>query len=361
MITHRSSPQYVIGISSCSSYIKRALGGGDDESSSSSEGFTSESSSSSGPPATRTIVDVTQSGGSTSVLSSGAISLTEGSPYMFSACRYNTTSQNTVTFYMNGNTTAANYNYGFIQAKSDSTYQSGISATAPIMRTTSGDVFVYQGMCGLQNGNPYIVGAATLQDSNNRGRFLGGMLETESTFTQLQFNGGANTILNNSYLKIWEMQSTPVASVSVSGASVTTLSSGSISLTEGKTYMFAVGVTPDSSGGTYSIRINGDGTSGNYSLGDLDIGGSSDSSGILTTNSVVGSTGFAVLYGYCGLLNGVPYTSTTTLERTAATTVHMRFGANWNNNESTFTQLDITSNTASQVADGSFLTIWELE
>jgi len=330
-----------------SSVFYRASGGGDDES----------SSSSSEGPSTKTIADVTQSGGATTTLTTGTISLTEGTPYFFSICRYNGNTQNSANFYMNGDTTTSNYSYAGIQRNSATGFQGFEADSQVLIRTTANNPFTYQGICGLQNSIPYIVGNASLQDSNNRGRLVGGYNKSESTFTELQYTSGANMTLNDSYIKIWEILDTPVVDLSVSGSSVTTLSSGAINLTEGTSHIFALGITPDSSGGNIRMLINGDSTTGNYRRGTMrSYGGANNGYNVPTFTPDADK--FVVAYGNLGLLDSIPYINITYIQYT--TNGRLKNSAIWHTSESSFTELSLVSETAAQIASGSYLKVWEV-
>jgi len=296
------------------------------------------------------------SGGAVTTLSTGTISLTEGVPYFFRMARTNISLQSSISIYINNYTTGS-YESGFVQCSNSSTIVDGDTAQPVGIRTESDEPAVYQGICGLQNSTPYVLGTVVGQDSNKRGTLWGGYNTNQTTFTELQMTAGGARVDNDSNIQIWRLDQTPYAEVTVAGASVTEMTTGTFTgFTDGKSYMFVVGLTCDTAAAYYRLRINSDDTGTNYHRGKVTSNGVSDTTDSVTIGTLTAGSTMSMIWGYCGLLDGIPYASAMTLEHSGGQRATQQVV--WNTNETTFTELSLLSGTASNIKAGSYIKIW---
>jgi hypothetical protein len=303
-------------------------------------------------PATTTIADVT-AGGTVSTLSSGTIALEEGEFYMWQACQILVGAAGGASQYINGDTTAANHREGYVQATT--VIQKGDSSWVNTMTCASGGMNTQQGIMGLQNGTPYTLGQQVAVNTTNRARITGVYHPTETDFTEFQFDD-ASAIGAGSFLKIWKINQTPLVDVSVSGASVSSLSTGAFTLSAGKSYMLVSGFNFDASETGLTFAINNDTTAANYKRGKIASNAVQDTTGPATI--VTSGASFGATYGFMGLENSTPFTNLLAVQENSVG--RGSFQSVYNTSETTFTSLVANSATGSNIADGSRIRIYEL-
>jgi hypothetical protein len=306
--------------------------------------------------ATTTIADVSTES-TVTTLSSGAINLAEGTPYFFETRYVNVTGQDEAQIFINGDTTTTNYNSGWASQDGGTEIYSNFNGV-PVIDAETAEVSTYQGVCGLHNGLPYTFGRTVEMGATQFTRQQGGYNTVESDFTELQLTSTtADRIGAGSYVKIWKLNQTPLVDVLISGGAVTTLSSGVIALTEGKTYMFVAGITNGASTASYNMFVSGDTTTSNYERGTMDSSAFANANNTGKIVSVLADTTH-VLYGFMGVVNSVPYYNFLYVSEDAGP----RAGSQtvYNTSETTLTQFDLTSSVASNCEDGSYLKIWEM-
>jgi hypothetical protein len=306
--------------------------------------------------ATTTIADVTAVG-TVSTLTTGVFdTLVEGEFYMFQTALTNAGSNGNAEVYINADSTATNYYRGKITAvtsveKADANLNSQMGASA-------GEFCTQQGICGVQNGTPYLC-YQEAHGATSRRAVIGAMYNTsETTFTELQITR-ASSIGDGSSIKIWKLNQTPIVDVSVSGASVTTLSTGAFTaLDSTKTYMMITQINAESSQSYANMFINGDTTLANYKRGQLRSGGTMNDTNNTAVHGTVSTSGMSVGYSYIGVQDSIPFINALMVNE--HTTSRLQQQSVHNRVETDFTSLDLTSNAASWLKEGTRIRIYEL-
>jgi hypothetical protein len=306
-------------------------------------------------PATTTIADVTAVG-TVSSLSTGVFdTLVEGNIYMYKSYWNNVGASGGPSEYWNGDTTTTNYFGG--QVRNNASNASSDDNALNSLTSLSTGFANAQGLIGVHNGFPFLLGRQTSFINGLRGRGYGWYNTSESTFTQLQYDK-SSSIGNGSFIKVWQLNSTPIIDVSVSGASVTSMSSGAINLEEGKTYMTIIGITAESSSSYANLYINSDTTAANYQRGTISSDASlTDTTGAPTLGTVP-ADGFCVMYGYINLVDGVPCMKLMDVKNSA--TSRYNINSVYSLTETTITSLDVTANTSNWLKAGSFFKLYEM-
>jgi len=152
-----------------------------------------------------------------------------------------------------------------------------------------------------------------------------------------------------------------LSSTTVSGGSVSSFSSGTLTLSENELYMYQVYIK-NSTATSLNTRhfINGDTTDGNYRSGNISSAGALETydSSYPFEYNVPAST-LAICTGWLGLQNGKPF-CTGEIHSQQATTRRTVIGAGFHNSANTLTSMTVRVTNAVGIGNGSYLKIFKV-
>lgn len=309
-------------------------------------------------PATTTLADVIVSGGNTTSCVANITSPTEGLTYYYQIGWTNDVSDGHSRIYFNADRTNANYTSGTFCWNNTSLYRDDNTADAVGISCNVGRVANMSGIFGIQNGVPFMLGDTMYTNTVTRNRTWGHWFETGSTITSVEIYNSVARISNDTYVKLWSLDSTPIASVVASGT-VSSMTLSGFNLTEGKSYMINGGFNLAAQETGLQLKINNDGTAANYKRGLLSSTTQSNNNTIPVIPTTTAGTSMIRFYGFVGLVNGIPHMHISHVGKTTAQVAGSQDVIM--TTAQSFTSIVFNSLTGSNITSGSWANITEID